>query len=970
MSDRGREMFDDFIAGWQAREALELERRASGWYDELVEPLMWLPDTAALRSELKALGGFEPDELARVIDERTLLAAEDGHPAELDLLTNLCDLVTHENKHFFPAPVSSDADPGVRIAAHFALLAQQTQLEQAATHVGAGRYSAALAGLAEITGWLDQIPADQHACMATHDLVELRLDTLLWRARAAYEFGLYDRAGAAFASLLTETSEASREGVRWFSERSFHFEGLAGASSVARRRGQGDLAVALSRQAVELSASLNTRSDPAALNNLGQALLSANRPHLAQRAFNQAEQLLPEGADNPHTTFGLADCQSTLGDRSAAEATYRAQLKMALHGEDWRRVKMFVDRVVDGTLAPDRADIERLRGAAAQLPEEIVPTLGVMLARALVVELTADGQTEVAIVEARRAIEIGEPVEPRSPHVLALRSRLAGLLMDLAASGGGSPPVDEARTQIDVLLATVRELIADTPLLERRAEIVGQWSEAYGTALRLLLDPEVATPVSPAIDDAFALHESAKAPTFLARLEGQATSEQPDPPDEDVAQAEWLRAAALDLQDRGSSMAGVDERQLHRLESVLAELRAVEEGITQRRPGERGRGEPASSQQVAIALQRVCVRPTAAVSLFTDAATTTAFVVRTDREGVSVFRCGLGRDLLARVAVSISREYNGSLEDGYPRILRNRPWRREVAEWGTVTEQMVGLLPHLEGAEQVVFAPHGPAHALPLHALQDADARYLAERFTISYAPSLTALVSVLARHQDPDRRPTSAYVAGVASEDDHNPQYFEEDADLFTTGWTVREDSGRIATRAKVIANLKSPVDVIHLSCHGLFTPLRPALSGLLVCDAEGNRPPGRQAHLSPVQRGRHLVSIEDLLGRRIHARLVTLRACSSGVQNARNSGDEFDSLTRTMLAGGARTTIASLWNVDQQSSSDLLTRFYGYWSGDAQLGTAEALTRAQRDFIESGDSMLAHPYHWAPFALVGDWR
>ncbi len=633
---------------------------------------------------------------------------------------------------------------------------------------------------------------------------------------------------------------------------------------------------------------------------------------------------------------------------------------------------MFVDRVVDGTLAPNRADIERLHGAAALLPHAIVPTLGVTLARALVVELAADGQTDAAIVEARRAIQIGEGVEPRSPRVLALRLQLAGLLMDLGASGGGSDPIDEARTQIDVLLATVHELIADTPLFERRAEIVGQWSEAFGAALRLLLDPEVVASV-PAVEDAFTLHESAKAIAFVARLEGMATREQPDPPDpphEGVARAAWLRAAALDLQDRRSSLAGIDEGRLHRLESVLAELRAVEEGTAQLRPGEGGRGEPASAQQIARALQRACIRPTAAVSLFTDSRTTTAFVLRTDREGVGVFRCGLGRDLLARVGLSMSREYNGSLEDGYPRILRNRPWRREITEWDTVMKQMVGLLPHLEGAEQVVFAPHGPTHALPLHALQDADARYLAERFTISYAPSLTALVSGLARHQSPDRRPTSAYVAGVASEDDHNPQYFEEDSDLFATGWTVREDAGGNATKAKVIANLTSPFDVIHLSCHGLFTPLRPALSGLLVCDAEGNRPPGRQADLSPVQRGRHLVSVHDLLGRRIPARLVTLRACSSGVQNARNAGDEFDGLTRTMLAGGARTAIASLWNVDQQSSSELLSRFYGYWSGDAQLGTAEALTRAQRDFIESGDPVLAHPYHWAPFALVGDWR
>ncbi len=61
-------------------------------------------------------------------------------------------------------------------------------------------------------------------------------------------------------------------------------------------------------------------------------------------------------------------------------------------------------------------------------------------------------------------------------------------------------------------------------------------------------------------------------------------------------------------------------------------------------------------------------------------------------------------------------------------------------------------------------------------------------------------------------------------------------------------------------------------------------------------------------------------------------------------------------------------MWNVDQSSSHELLSKFYRNWS-ELGLPKWKALQAAQREFIGSGGN-LRHPYHWAPFILIGSWR
>ena len=301
---------------------------------------------------------------------------------------------------------------------------------------------------------------------------------------------------------------------------------------------------------------------------------------------------------------------------------------------------------------------------------------------------------------------------------------------------------------------------------------------------------------------------------------------------------------------------------------------------------------------------------------------------------------------------------------------RTRPWARDLADWNALSEALLSFVTHLEGIESLVIAPHGPLHLLPFHALRMSDRRFVAERFTVAYIPSLTAL-----RYLLPAESPTalgatsSVYVAGVAAREDAHPELFERDDALFTSaGWPCRADLGpEAASREAVLAGL-AQADVVHLTCHGAFSPGMASRTGLLLAQA-GTRPSSSPRDMGPAERRRHLLTVADMQRQASAARLVTLRACSSGLQHMRNAGDDFDSLTRAILAGGARAVAASLWNVDQQSSRQLLSRLYARWR-EQGTGLADALAQTQREFIESGDPVLAHPYHWAPFAIIGDWR
>jgi CHAT domain-containing protein len=108
--------------------------------------------------------------------------------------------------------------------------------------------------------------------------------------------------------------------------------------------------------------------------------------------------------------------------------------------------------------------------------------------------------------------------------------------------------------------------------------------------------------------------------------------------------------------------------------------------------------------------------------------------------------------------------------------------------------------------------------------------------------------------------------------------------------------------------------------------------------------------------------IDVHEVLGLDLHkANLVVLSGCQSQ-KGKRTRGDDVTALSRAFMYAGAPSVVASLWNVDDDATKQLMIAFYSHLRDG--LSKAEALRAAQRDVR----LRYPHPYYWASFVLMGD--
>ena len=114
---------------------------------------------------------------------------------------------------------------------------------------------------------------------------------------------------------------------------------------------------------------------------------------------------------------------------------------------------------------------------------------------------------------------------------------------------------------------------------------------------------------------------------------------------------------------------------------------------------------------------------------------------------------------------------------------------------------------------------------------------------------------------------------------------------------------------------------------------------------------------------------------------KLLTLSACRTAVVGNASNGREIDSFGMALQKRGAASVIATLWQVNDASTSRLMSDFYARWAAQPALGKAEALRQAQLDLLHGKTSTpgqetktpgasadFSKPYFWAPFILIGN--
>ncbi len=148
----------------------------------------------------------------------------------------------------------------------------------------------------------------------------------------------------------------------------------------------------------------------------------------------------------------------------------------------------------------------------------------------------------------------------------------------------------------------------------------------------------------------------------------------------------------------------------------------------------------------------------------------------------------------------------------------------------------------------------------------------------------------------------------------------------------------------------------IIHIATHAKFVPGRPEDSFLLLGSGDKLTIPAIQ-------------TLQDLS----EVQLVVLSACSTALGGPDQDGIEISGISSYFLNAGAKSVMASLWTVDDTSTSQLMQAFYNQLATGAPIDRtkAAALRQAQLSLLlgdRSGQAEFAHPYFWAPFVLIGN--
>jgi CHAT domain-containing protein/Tfp pilus assembly protein PilF len=311
----------------------------------------------------------------------------------------------------------------------------------------------------------------------------------------------------------------------------------------------------------------------------------------------------------------------------------------------------------------------------------------------------------------------------------------------------------------------------------------------------------------------------------------------------------------------------------------------------------------------------------------------------------------------------------------------------------------------IETAERVIVSPDGPLWELPFAALvtnASGKPAWLGLEKRLSYTPSLTVLAEMPER--DPASAARSALVVGdpvfvraaepvISSEESMAKGGGSETTVAPTTptsistvlrgerlylasGGTAPARLPATAVEARGVAALynaqpllgeaateaavreKLPrASVVHLATHGYLHPHLAMASGVLLT------PPAGETAIDATDDDGALQAWEFGTSLPLHADLVVLSACETGRGEAAR-GEGLVGLTRALQAAGARSVVATHWQVADEAAAELMVRFHELLREGAPKD--EALRKAMK--VTAEREQTAHPFFWAPFFLTGD--
>jgi CHAT domain-containing protein len=285
----------------------------------------------------------------------------------------------------------------------------------------------------------------------------------------------------------------------------------------------------------------------------------------------------------------------------------------------------------------------------------------------------------------------------------------------------------------------------------------------------------------------------------------------------------------------------------------------------------------------------------------------------------------------------------------------------------------------LENKRVVGIVPDDILWEVPFHALVDPQGKHLVQRWTVFYVPSLTVLNRLhqvkeyrqkefRTRPQNASRKLLAlAYPAFGTAHQIENPlrgrfselpstereakaigAIFGKDAVIYMREEATEERAKRDSPRYRFL----------HFATHALLDTASPMSSGLLLAQV-------------PEQQEDGYLEAREIAQLSLDAEMVVLSACETA-RGRIQAGEGIIGLCWALFLAGSPTNVLSQWKVDDESTQMLMTEFYRHMlparNQRVQPSKAEALRQAQLKLLK--DKRYQHPFYWAPFVLIGDWR
>lgn len=264
------------------------------------------------------------------------------------------------------------------------------------------------------------------------------------------------------------------------------------------------------------------------------------------------------------------------------------------------------------------------------------------------------------------------------------------------------------------------------------------------------------------------------------------------------------------------------------------------------------------------------------------------------------------------------------------------------------------FLQDIIGAEQksLTIIPYGKIGLLPFEAFVDPSTNFIAKSHKVSYQHSLNALLNKEGNNPKNDFlvfAPFYKPVKDLASvqRDSYNDLYGSY-LEVYSIDQNFKSKSfiNKDATKSNFLKNL-GIYNHIHLATH-----------------AESDEDNALASKI--VFNNNEYLYAHEIYNLTTKNDLLVLSACETGV-GAVDQTDGINSLARAFSYAGVKSTLLSLWKVDDYATSKLMSYFYRNLKDGATKD--EALQNAKKQYLKnSSETELEHPYYWAGFVLNGD--